>query len=92
MPRHGDALAHQIAQRLGRTLPQRAIREDPAQARRADEVARLFRRRSAELAPAAYFLQQRGAAQYGGLLQRVATTKTLGELRAKLEEARDAAI
>ena len=41
----------------------RVMRADPAQARRAAEVARLFQQRSAELAPAAYFIQQRGAAQ-----------------------------
>ncbi|HYD11556.1 MAG TPA: ATP-binding protein [Allosphingosinicella sp.] len=65
---------------------QRAMRSDPAQVRRAAEVARLFRQRSAELAPAAYFLQQRGAARAGGLVQRAATARTLVELRARLEE------
>ncbi len=65
---------------------QRAMRSDPAQVRRAAEVAELFRRRSEELAPAAYFLQQRGAAQAGGLVQRAATAETLVQLRAKLEE------
>ena len=64
----------------------RVMRGDPAQARRAAEVARLFQKRSTELAPAAYFIQQRGAAQYGGLLERVATTTTLHDLRLKLEE------
>jgi len=69
---------------------QRLMQGDPAQARRAAEVARLFRQRSAELAPAAYFLQQRGAARAGGLLQRMATTNTLGDLRAKLQEIANA--
>jgi signal transduction histidine kinase/CheY-like chemotaxis protein len=65
---------------------QRIMRGDLTQTQRAAEVARLFRQRSTELAPAAYFIQQRGAARAGGLLQRVATTKTLGDLRRKLEE------
>ena len=39
---------------------QRLMRGDPLQARRAAEVATLFRQRSAELGPAAYFIQQRG--------------------------------
>jgi signal transduction histidine kinase len=65
---------------------QRVMRSDAVQSRRAAEVARLFRQRSTELAPAAYYIQQRGAARAGGLLQRVATTKTLGDLRRRLEE------
>ncbi len=64
----------------------RVMRAEPAQARRAAEVARLFQQRSTELAPAAYFIQQRGAALYGGLLERVATTRTLHDLRDKLLE------
>jgi signal transduction histidine kinase/CheY-like chemotaxis protein len=65
---------------------QRVMRGDPAQARRAAEVARLFRQRSAELAPAAYFIQQRGGARYGGLLERALGTPTPGQLRASLQE------
>ena len=62
------------------------MRGDPAQARRAAEVARLFRQRSAELGPAAYFIQQRGGAQYGGLLEQATRRNTLDLLRTKLEE------
>jgi len=65
---------------------QRVMRSDPAQARRAAEVLRLFRQRSAELGPAAYFIQRSGTAQYGGLLERVATNQTLRQLRGKLQE------
>lgn len=65
---------------------QRVMRRDPAQARRAAEVGRLFRQRSAELGPAAYFIQQRGGAQYGGLLERATQADTLGKLRLKLQE------
>ncbi len=65
---------------------QRVMRGDPAQSRRAAEVMRLFRQRSAELGPAAYFIQRSGAAQYGGLLERVATNQTLRLLRDKLQE------
>ena len=65
---------------------QRVMRRDPAQARRAAEVMRLFRQRSSELGPAAYFIQRSGTAQYGGLLERVATNQTLRRLRLQLEE------
>jgi signal transduction histidine kinase/CheY-like chemotaxis protein len=65
---------------------QRVMRNDPAQARRAADVMRLFRQRSAELGPAAYFIQRSGTAQYGGLLERVVTNQTLRQLRDKLQE------
>ena len=65
---------------------QRLMRGDPVQARRAADVATLFRQRSAELGPAAYFIQQRGGARYGGLLERATQADTLDRLRAKLQE------
>ena len=65
---------------------QRLLRNDPVQARRAAEVARLFRQRSTELSPAAYFIQQRGGARYGGLLEQALGKDTPRLLRNKLQE------
>jgi signal transduction histidine kinase/ActR/RegA family two-component response regulator len=64
----------------------RQIREDPAQVRRVDELRALFRRRFAELAPAAR-TAQRGEGS-GGLnsLYAASRTETLATFRAKLEE------
>jgi signal transduction histidine kinase/CheY-like chemotaxis protein len=58
---------------------------DPAQARRVDQLKALFTQRGAELAPAAA-AAPREQGTGGGLLDRVASSRTLPALRAKLEE------
>ncbi len=65
---------------------QRRVRTDPDQARRLAQLLTLFNRRGAELAPAAT-AAQRGEGQGGlGLLYQAASSRTLLDLRAKLEE------
>jgi signal transduction histidine kinase/ActR/RegA family two-component response regulator len=64
----------------------RIIRADTAQARRVAELRALFYRRGAELAPAAAAAQREQGTGGGGLLNRVASTRTLPALRAKLED------
>ena len=64
----------------------RLVRDDPGQARRADELRALFTRRNSELVPAAS-AAERGQGDGGiGFLYQAASSPTLPALRLKLED------
>jgi signal transduction histidine kinase/CheY-like chemotaxis protein len=65
---------------------ERLARDDASQLARAAQLSALYRRRGAELAPAASAAARRQGSGGLGLLFQAASSPTLRELRAKLEE------
>jgi signal transduction histidine kinase/ActR/RegA family two-component response regulator len=64
----------------------RMVREDPEQNRRAAQLLALYGRRGAELAPAATAAQRRSGTAGPTLLYQASSSRTLPDLRTKLEE------
>ncbi|HYI63480.1 MAG TPA: ATP-binding protein [Allosphingosinicella sp.] len=65
---------------------QRMVRDDPAQRARVGELQRLFARRNAELGPAARAAERRQGTDGLNVLYGAASSPTLRELRATLEQ------
>jgi signal transduction histidine kinase/CheY-like chemotaxis protein len=65
---------------------QRMVRDDPEQRARVGRLQSLFARRNGELAPAATAAERKQGTDGLGLLYRAASSRTLPELRAELEQ------